>query len=204
MIMMGHLNVPALDPSGIPVSLSQKAVSYLRSKLGFKGIVITDAMNMGGIGRYSEEKAALMALNAGVDILLHPTDPDKVASYLREKGARCRIQDAGYRIQDARVKKVETQSLVPDFSENKRLSEKITKMAIKIDGQIRPLKKPFLIILNDEGDAPSPSPSLEGRGEGRVDDIPSYEKGGVLVKKLKGKFPDLKLQIIKHDSEIQK
>ena len=39
-------------------------------------------MNMGGIGKYSEEKASLMALNAGVDILLHPTDPDKVVSYL--------------------------------------------------------------------------------------------------------------------------
>ena len=75
MIMLGHLNVPALDPSGIPVSLSQKAVSYLRNKLGFKGVIITDAMNMGGIGKYSEEKASLMALNAGVDILLHPADP---------------------------------------------------------------------------------------------------------------------------------
>ena len=82
MIMMGHLNVPAIDQSGIPASLSQKAVSYLRSKLGFKGIIITDAMNMGGIGKYSEEEASLMALNAGVDILLHPTDPDKVVFYL--------------------------------------------------------------------------------------------------------------------------
>jgi len=92
MIMMGHLNAPALDPSGVPVSLSQKAVSYLRNKLGFKGIIITDAMNMGGIGRYSEEKASLMALNAGVDILLHPTDPDKVVGYLRGKDVRCKMQ----------------------------------------------------------------------------------------------------------------
>ena len=96
MIMLGHLNVPALDPSGIPVSLSQKAVSYLRNKLGFKGVIITDAMNMGGIGRYSEEKASLMALNAGVDILLHPTDPDNVVSYLE----KMRVQGSGFRCQE--------------------------------------------------------------------------------------------------------
>ena len=51
----------------------------------FNGIVITDAMNMGGIGKFSEEKAAFMALEAGVDILLHPTDPEKVVSYLEAK-----------------------------------------------------------------------------------------------------------------------
>ncbi|MDP2277541.1 MAG: glycoside hydrolase family 3 N-terminal domain-containing protein, partial [Nitrospirota bacterium] len=104
MIMMGHLSVPALDPSGIPVSLSQKAVSYLRKNLGFKGIVITDAMNMGALYpptsplakggcRGVEEEASLMALNAGVDILLHPTDPDRVVSYLGRKvlGVRCQV-----------------------------------------------------------------------------------------------------------------
>lgn len=143
MIMMGHLNVPALDPSGIPASLSQKAGSYLRSKLGFKGIVITDALNMGGIGRYSEEEASLMALNAGVDILLHPTDPENVVSFLGKKYAGCTIQDAGF-------KKPKTESSVPNFSENRRLAEKITKMAIKIDGQLKPLRNPLLIILSDD------------------------------------------------------
>jgi len=150
MVMMGHLNVPALDPSGIPASLSQKAVGYLRNKLGFKGSIITDAMNMGGIGKYSEEEASLLALNAGVDILLHPSDPDKVVSYLKGKDARCKMQDAGYRIQDARVKKARAQFLIPDFSENRRLAEKITRMAIKIDGKIKPLKKPLLVILSDD------------------------------------------------------
>lgn len=163
MIMTGHLNVPALDPSGIPVSLSQKAVSYLRKNLGFKGIVITDAMNMGGIGRYSEERASLMALNAGVDILLHPANPDRVVSYLNKK-------DAGCRMQDARVKKTKAQFLIPDFSENKRLSEKITKMAIKIDGQLKPLRNPLLIILSDDAN----------------------EKGKTLYAELKSRYRSLK------------
>lgn len=146
MIMMGHLNVPALDPSGIPVSLSQKAVSYLRNKLGFKGIVITDALNMGGIGRYSEEEASLMALNAGVDILLHPTDPDKVVPYLENKGSGFRLQVSAKHTWE-KEKRVQS---IPDFEGNKQLSEKITKMAIKIDGQLKPLRNPLLIILSDD------------------------------------------------------
>jgi beta-glucosidase-like glycosyl hydrolase len=156
MIMMGHLNVPALDPSGIPASLSQKAVSYLRNKLGFKGVIITDAMNMGGIGRYSEEEASLMALNAGVDILLHPTDPDKVVSYLENKGSGFRLQASA---KHAWEKEKRVQS-TPDFEGNKQLSEKITKMAIKIDGQIRQIKNPLLIILNDD---------MENRGKTLID-----------------------------------
>jgi beta-glucosidase-like glycosyl hydrolase len=146
MIMMGHLNVPALDPSGIPVSLSQKAVSYLRKNLGFKGVIITDAMNMAGIGRYSEEEASLMALNAGVDILLHPTDADRVVSYLEKKCSGSRLQVSAKHIWE-KEKRLRS---IPDFEGDKQLSEKIARMAIKIDGQLKPLRNPLLIILNDD------------------------------------------------------
>jgi beta-glucosidase-like glycosyl hydrolase len=146
MIMLGHLKVPALDASGMPVSLSQKAVSYLRNKLGFKGVIITDAMNMGGIGRYSEEKAALMALNAGVDFLLHPTDPDKVVSYLKKKLSGISVQPSANKLFKKKIKT----SAVPDFEKNRKLSEKITKMSIKIDGRIKRIKNPLVIILNDD------------------------------------------------------
>ena len=199
MIMMGHLNVPALDPSGIPVSLSQKAVSYLRNKLGFKGIVITDAMNMGGIGKYSEEKASLMALNAGVDILLHPTDPDKVVSYLStpplppltKGGIR-----GGRRLRIFRDGLIRFPSkALPDFESHRKLSEELTKRAIKVSGEIKIKGKPFLIVLSDEEKPPSPPFTKGGMGG---------FSGNVLAEKLKGKFPDLKLQIIKHDSEVQK
>ena len=65
-------------------------------------------MNMGGIGRYSEEKASLMALNAGVDILLHPADPDNVVSYLEGKDAGFRVQASGVRQTDTRWKRKES------------------------------------------------------------------------------------------------
>ena len=211
MIMMGHLNVPALDPSGVPVSLSQKAVSYLRNKLGFKGIIITDAMNMGALyppfnsplanGGYRgvEEKASLMALNAGVDILLHPADPDNVVSYLStpplppltKGGIR-----GGRRLRIFRDGLIRFPSkALPDFESHRKLSEELTKRAIKVSGEIKIKGKPFLIVLSDEEKPPSPPFTKGGMGG---------FSGNVLAEKLKGKFPDLKLQIIKHDSEIQK
>ena len=49
------------------------------------------------------------------------------------------MQDARCGIQDTRFKGRKTLSFIPDFSENKRLAEKITKMAIKIDGRLEPL-----------------------------------------------------------------
>ena len=191
MIMMGHLNVPALDPSGIPVSLSQKAVSYLRSKLGFKGIVITDALNMGGIGRYSEEEASLMALNGGVDILLHPTVPEKVVSFLSDKKAEFNNRY----LSEFQKKLCFFSKALPDFESHRKLSEELTKKAIKVSGEIKIKGEPYLVVLSDEENPPLP-PFTKGGMGGFL--------GNVLAEKLKGKFPDLKLQIIKHDSEIQK
>jgi beta-glucosidase-like glycosyl hydrolase len=112
MIMLGHLSVPALDSSGIPVSLSEKAVRFLRKTMKYDGILITDAMNMGGIGMFSEEEAAFMSLNAGVDILLHPTDPEKIVSYLEEKNASV---DEGRRLRRFRGELCSGAGTMPNF-----------------------------------------------------------------------------------------
>jgi beta-glucosidase-like glycosyl hydrolase len=81
MIMLGHLKVPALD-SKLPVTLSQKIIQgLLKEKMKFKGLVITDAMNMKAL-RMAEEKACLMALNAGADIILHPGNPEEIMDYM--------------------------------------------------------------------------------------------------------------------------
>lgn len=79
MVMVGHLSVPALDPSGVPASISEKIIKgVLKEELGFRGLVITDALNMSGVLDFcdgSGPKAALAAYKAGVDILLMPVDP---------------------------------------------------------------------------------------------------------------------------------
>lgn len=68
-IMMAHLNVPALDKSGTPSSLSEKIVTrYLRNEIGYRGLVVTDAINMKGV-RTAGGNAELRALTAGVDMV---------------------------------------------------------------------------------------------------------------------------------------
>jgi beta-N-acetylhexosaminidase len=78
-IMTGHLSVPALEPDpNTPATLSPHILTeLLRHELGFKGLIVTDAMDMGGITvRYAPGEAAVRAILAGVDALLMPPVPD--------------------------------------------------------------------------------------------------------------------------------
>ena len=70
-VMVAHLNVPALDTTGAPTTLSQPVVTgLLRQQLGFRGVVFTDAMNMQGvISRVPTGEAEVRALLAGNDVL---------------------------------------------------------------------------------------------------------------------------------------
>lgn len=75
-IMVGHISCPTVTGNDEPASLSEKMVSdVLREELGFDGVVITDAMNMGAVSNaYSSSDAAVKAIHAGVDIILMPED----------------------------------------------------------------------------------------------------------------------------------
>jgi beta-glucosidase-like glycosyl hydrolase/CubicO group peptidase (beta-lactamase class C family) len=76
-VMIAHLEVPSIETSsGLPASLSPATVSgVLRSEFGFDGLVVTDAMEMQGILKVrSIGESAVMALQAGVDIVLIPAD----------------------------------------------------------------------------------------------------------------------------------
>src|SRR5262249_24114733 len=77
--MTGHLNVPALEPDpNTPATLSQNILTdVLRKQLGFEGLVVTDAMDMGGITvRFAPGEAAVRAVLAGADCLLMPPVPE--------------------------------------------------------------------------------------------------------------------------------
>lgn len=74
-VMVSHATVPAIDEE-LPGSLSKKVITdTLRGELGFEGVVITDALNMTAITEYYKaEDAAVMAIEAGADMLLMPED----------------------------------------------------------------------------------------------------------------------------------
>ncbi len=72
-IMVGHLSVPQLTGNNVPASLSKTVISdILRDQLGFKGVVITDSLQMGAIVDNYGDEAALQAFESGADLLLMP------------------------------------------------------------------------------------------------------------------------------------
>ena len=76
-VMVAHLEVPALDTTPhVPTSLSRNAVTgLLRENLGYKGLIITDALGMQGVVKYFPAgEADMRAFAAGNDILLFPGD----------------------------------------------------------------------------------------------------------------------------------
>lgn len=73
-VMVGHLAVPSIDSKMLPAAVSPTVINgLLRGELGFRGLVITDAMNMGGASGYGSD----MALKAGADMMLAPVDTRK-------------------------------------------------------------------------------------------------------------------------------
>jgi len=75
-VMIGHLLVPAYEEEELPATFSKNIVNnLLKDELGFKGLVITDALNMNAISdNYDAGEAAVNAINAGNDIILFPAD----------------------------------------------------------------------------------------------------------------------------------
>lgn len=76
LVMVGHLSLPAIVGDDAPACLSPIIVTdILRDNLGFEGIVITDSLSMGAVGEYyTTAEAVVLALQAGCDMLLMPTD----------------------------------------------------------------------------------------------------------------------------------
>ena len=86
-VMSGHLVVPALEPdTNVPATLSHRVLTdLLRKKLGFQGIEVTDALDMGGVTTIdSPPNVAVRAINAGIDVLLIPPQPDAEIGALEE------------------------------------------------------------------------------------------------------------------------
>lgn len=73
-IMTGHITLPEVTGSDVPATLSHEIITQLlREELGFDGLIITDSMIMQAItDRYSASTAAVMAIQAGVDMILMP------------------------------------------------------------------------------------------------------------------------------------
>ncbi len=109
-VMSAHLLIPAWDDE-FPATLSRKIlIGKLRQELGFDGLIVTDALVMGAIAnKYGANEAAVLAAEAGADVLLMPLDPEAAILAVCEAVTQGRIslsqiKESVKRIWEAKIK----------------------------------------------------------------------------------------------------
>ncbi|MGA8112164.1 MAG: glycoside hydrolase family 3 N-terminal domain-containing protein [Actinocatenispora sp.] len=94
-VMSAHVAVPAADPSGAPATASSAILTgVLRDQLGFRGVAVTDAMDMAGARTHGDGEAVVRALAAGADQLLMPADLEVAVAAVRDAVESGRVPHA--------------------------------------------------------------------------------------------------------------
>lgn len=194
-VMPGHLAVPAFEPDAtIPATISPAILTgLLREQMNFKGLIVTDALDMGGVtSMLSPGEAAVRAVLAGADVLLMPPYPDAALEGLEEavKSGRLpieRVDESVRRILEAKarlgldknrfvdVAKLNEKFALPAYDE---AAEKIAARGVTLlrdTPKILPLDaaKPLRVLLVSLSADPDgyPGASLEPAIRWRVDSL---------------------------------
>ena len=96
MIMIGHIALPNITGDDTPASLSKKIITdILKNDLNYKGLIITDALNMGALTEnYTDEEIVTKAVSAGADLLLMPNGTAKTIEYIKNNISEDRINES--------------------------------------------------------------------------------------------------------------
>ena len=205
-IMVGHLSVPVIDstpapirdpdeaatenPYGVPhaevtlsgtvpATLSERMIrGLLRDELGFKGLVVTDAMDMGGlVAHYDAGEAAVRAIEAGEDQILKSPNTDAAVAAVREavrsgRISEKRIDESVRRILDAKRRtsfEVGSQDEIfrlLDSREHREVSREIATRALTLlrdEPGVLPLKRESRVVIlsiSDFDEVANPLPDL--------------------------------------------
>jgi beta-N-acetylhexosaminidase len=218
-VMVAHVTVPALDPEPNRVATTSKAVvtGLLKEEMGFKGIVVTDALDMAGLTRlYANDvgRAAVEAFKAGNDLLIIPADLD--ASYrdmlLAVKSgeiSRERLDESVRRILELkaslglhknRMVNIDRIEQLVGSPENLAVGQRIADEAITLvrdNGQVLPLPAANLAGMPGTPRAPLPYQSVTEARNRLVavifsDDMRT-ESGRVLAREILARVPDARI-----------
>lgn len=168
-IMSAHVAFPALDPSNAPATLSEKILrGLLRDRLGFEGLVVTDALIMAGVlQNETEARACVRALAAGCDLLLYPEGLEAVA------GAIAAALDAGELQQQALEQSLARRRRWSEWADLREppggarqplewAGEIACRVVHKLHGEFSPLRERIqLTVVDDDIGGPYPPPSRE-------------------------------------------
>lgn len=147
-VMIGHLSVRAIDSA--PSSLSKGIITgILRKRLGFQGIVLTDALNMGALKNIKD--VPLKCIKAGADILLHPEDAhstvrELISSLKSKKLTEDEIDDRVTRILEVKSRLRNIKKSPLNYKKHGLLSRHVTDMSMTL---IRQKKAPLLLNENN-------------------------------------------------------
>lgn len=84
MVMAAHLHCTCFEKEAIPTSLSKNAISYLRNKLKFNGVIISDDMVMKGVSAFGETQACEMGIRAGLNMFIYRYSDIKTLNIIEE------------------------------------------------------------------------------------------------------------------------
>jgi len=166
-IMTAHIAVPALDPSGVPATVSPRVLTaLLRDDLKFKGLIVTDSMAMQGLTMlFDSGEGSVRAVIAGADVLLMPPDPDKairavVGAVEDGRISRQRLEQSVARVLAAKLslgltnkKKLVNLDAISDVLDSPEAAEKAQAVA----------DRAVTLIRNDRGVLPLAIGSNVGR-----------------------------------------
>lgn len=172
-IMVAHMNIPALDTTAhLPSTLSKPIVTgVLKEQLGFKGLVVSDAMEMKGVVKYfPNSEADVLALNAGNDILeltqnsvravhaikkaIHKGTINKQEFFSKVK----KVLAAKYAVGLNHPAEIQEQNLYADLNSEpaKNLNQELTDAAITLIkgdtaiARLNPLRKTALLAIGTD------------------------------------------------------
>ena len=132
-IMVGHIALPNVTGDKTPASLSKVIVTdVLRVQLGFDGLIITDALNMGALTKnYSNKNIYLKAVDAGCDLLLMPENNYEAVDLIKNNVSEERINESVKRILIFKLKYLEDYEMLDasylGCDEHKNIVDKVYK-----------------------------------------------------------------------------
>ncbi|RMF25446.1 MAG: beta-glucosidase, partial [Cyanobacteria bacterium J083] len=167
-VMTAHLMIPSWDKR-YPATLSPEILTHrLRQQLGFTGLIVTDALMMGGITKYApEEEIAIMAVEAGADILLMPPKPEIAIAAIQQAVENGRLKEekikaAVTRIWQHKARVLPSQPV--EFTtlaevESRQIVEQVITNSLRFSQQGLPLSTfpgvgQNLIVVDDVTDCP--------------------------------------------------
>jgi beta-glucosidase-like glycosyl hydrolase len=168
-VMTAHVAFPALDPSGVPATLSRPILTeLLRNELGFTGLVVTDALIMDAVLGKGESEAVVSALEAGCDCLLYPTNVvESVRAVQKAVDDKQLDADRIHQSIERRRRWARWAALSRDTNQSGRdesgwatqLAEQVVHM---LRGKVPRLRQPWnLVMIDDDLGGPYPAPSRD-------------------------------------------